>query len=124
MYMYQTILNLNHAVVAEKLKMCKPIGGQGSHVCQQIHLSDKFLLQDLAWVLASLKSSCMLKFQRGITKEQIHERIQKVKSFLYYVNTNSYPKFDVNILQDDREKCGKLNKRKYRACNQVSAIKV
>ena len=25
---------------------------------------------------------------------------------LDYVNTNSYTKFDVNILQDDREKCG------------------
>ena len=50
-----------------------------------------------------------------------------MESFLYYVNTNmtnSYPKFDVNILQDDGEKCGKLNKRKYWACNQVSAIKV
>ena len=22
---------------------------------------------------------------------------------LYYVNTNSYPKFDVNILKDDRD---------------------
>ena len=29
------------------------------------------------------------------------------KKNLYYVNTNSYPKFDVNILQDDREKVRK-----------------
>ena len=38
----------------------------------------------------------------------------EVKIFLYYVivNTNSYPKFDVNILQDDRKKCGKLIKVK------------
>ena len=49
-----------------------------------------------------------------------------VKKILYYVNTNSYPKFDVNILQDDREKCGKLNsdKRKYlQVCNQVKRNK-
>ena len=32
-----------------------------------------------------------------------------VNFFLYYVNTNSHPKFDVNILQDTRKKCGKLN---------------
>ena len=36
----------------------------------------------------------------------------KSEKNLYYVNTNSYPKFDVNILQDDREKCGKLNSNK------------
>ena len=36
----------------------------------------------------------------------------KVKPFLYYVKTNSYPKFDVNILQDDREKRGKLKLNK------------
>ena len=28
----------------------------------------------------------------------------KVKNIQYYANTNSYPKFDVNILQDDRKK--------------------
>ena len=27
----------------------------------------------------------------------------KVKLVLYYVNTNSYPKFDIYILKDDRE---------------------
>ena len=50
----------------------------------------------------------------------------KGENFLYYVNTNSYPKFDVNILQDNREKCGKLNlnKRKYLVCNTSNAIKV
>ena len=50
---------------------------------------------------------------------------RKVKNFLYYVNTNSYPKFDVNILQEDRKKCGKLNlsKRKYLVCNQVKRNK-
>ena len=49
----------------------------------------------------------------------------KSEKSLYYVNTNSYPKFDVNILQDDREKCGKLNsnKRKYLVCNQVKRNK-
>ena len=35
------------------------------------------------------------------------------------------PKFDVNILQDDREKCGKLNlnKGQYLVCNQVKRNK-
>ena len=51
---------------------------------------------------------------------------RKVKNFLYYVNTNSYPKFDVEILQDDREKYGELNlnKRKYLVCNTSNAIVV
>ena len=45
---------------------------------------------------------------------------------MYYVNTNSYPKFDVNIVQNDREKCGKLNlnKIKYFVCNQVKRNKI
>ena len=30
------------------------------------------------------------------------------KKNLHCVNTNSYPKFDVNILQDDREKWRKI----------------
>ena len=47
------------------------------------------------------------------------------KKILYYVNTNSYPKLDVNFLQDDTEKCGKLNlnKRKYLVCDQVKHTK-
>ena len=51
----------------------------------------------------------------------------EVEIVLYYVNTNSYRKFDVNILQDDREKCRKLNlnKRKYLGCViRWNAIKV
>ena len=57
---------------------------------------------------------------------KIHNSIQKEymkgykgEHFLYYVNTNAYPKFDVNILQGDREKYRKLNlnKRKYFLCN-------
>ena len=49
----------------------------------------------------------------------------KSEKFLYYVNTNSYPKFDVNILQDDRKKDRKLNlyKIKYLVCNQVKRNK-
>ena len=35
------------------------------------------------------------KFQRGITPERIHERKQKWKISVF-VNTNSYPKLDVN----------------------------
>ena len=46
-----------------------------------------------------------------ISKRHNSRKDTKVKNFLYYVNTNQYPKFDVNILQDDREKCGNLNKR-------------
>ena len=54
------------------------------------------------------------KFQRGITPKRIYERIQKSDLFCI-IDTNSYTKFDVNILIDDREKCRKLylNKRKY-----------
>ena len=36
----------------------------------------------------------------------------KLKLDLYYVKTNSYTKFLVNLLEDDREKSGKLNFRK------------
>ena len=42
------------------------------------------------------------------------------------VKTISYPKFDVNIVQNDREKYGKLNlnKIKYLVCNQVKRNKI
>ena len=33
----------------------------------------------------------------------------KVQLALYYVKTNSYIKFEVNITKDGREKSGKLN---------------
>ena len=35
--------------------------------------------------------------------------VTKRKLDLYYVKTNSYIKFQVNITKDDREKSGKLN---------------
>ena len=46
------------------------------------------------------------------------------KNKLYYVNTNSYPKFDVNILQDDREKCGIQTKENIWCAIRSNAIKV
>ena len=42
-----------------------------------------------------------------ISKRHNSRKDTKVKNFLYYVNTNSYTKFDVNILQDDRKKVRK-----------------
>ena len=44
------------------------------------------------------------KFQRGINSRKNTWKNTKVKNFLYYVNTNSYPKFDVNILLDRQRK--------------------
>ena len=41
------------------------------------------------------------KFQRAI--HVTPERIYEAELILFYVNTNSYPKFDVNILKDERK---------------------
>ena len=59
------------------------------------------------------------KFQIGVTPERIHER--KSEKFSVLCQYKLIAKFDANILQDDREKCRKLNlnKGKYLVCNQV-----
>ena len=42
-----------------------------------------------------------------------------MKLVLYYVNKNSYPKFDVNILKDDRE----VQKTKFKQ-KQISGVQL
>ena len=47
----------------------------------------------------------------------------KLEFDLYYVMTNSYTKFQVNISKDDREKSGKLNLAKgNNSCKSISSV--
>ena len=50
------------------------------------------------WILAKGNNSCKSRWI-----------VTKLELDLYYVMTNSYTKFHVNIWKDGRKKCGKLN---------------
>ena len=54
-------------------------------------------------ILAKGNNSC---------KSTVKFSVMKLKLDLYYVMTNSYTEFQVNISKDKREKSGKLNFRK------------
>ena len=45
--------------------------------------------------------------QRTITQLKVGQTPKKLKLDLYYVKTNSYMKFQVNMSKDDKEKSGK-----------------
>ena len=75
-------------------------------------------------ILYVWSNTCLLPAQTNFNETTHNSRYEiwkdtKVKLILHYVNTNSYTKFDANILKDDREKCVKLNlsKRKYLVYN-------
>ena len=46
---------------------------------------------------------------KGYNSSRRRSNVTKVELDLYYVKTNSYTKFQVNISKDDWEKFGKLN---------------
>ena len=48
-------------------------------------------------------------FKKGNNSCKSRSSVTKLKLDLYYVNTNLYPIFQVNISKDCREKNGKLN---------------
>ena len=50
-----------------------------------------------------------LIFTKGNNSCKTRSSVTKLKVDLYYVNTNSYTKFQVNISKDGREKSGTLN---------------
>ena len=47
--------------------------------------------------------------QRAITQLKVGQTQKKLKLYLYYVKTNPYMKFQVNMSKDDKEKSGKRN---------------
>ena len=55
------------------------------------------------------KSPENLILAKGNNSCKRRSSVNKLKRDLYYVMTNSYTKFQVNISQDSREKSGKLN---------------
>ena len=70
----------------------------------QIHIPNfKSIFQKTAE--KSLENSILAK---GNNSRKSKSSVTKLKLDLYYIMTNSYTKFQVNISKDDREKSGKL----------------
>ena len=68
-------------------------------------------MQNFTWISEKTaeKSPENKIWAKGNNSCKNRSSVTKLKLDLFYVTTNSYTKFQVNISKEGREKCGKLN---------------
>ena len=98
---------LQRAITHVKVGQTQPKSNLTCIMSRQIHIWN---FNSICWKMTkrSLENEI---FAKGNNSCKSRSNATKVKLDLYYVKTNPYTKYQVNISKDDWEKCGKPSER-------------